>query len=101
MTQAQRAEVGSLVPRAAARTFTLKELARVAAHFTTSSPDASTRLGELMAYAAGATAHTTQDHDDDLADPYGGPLEGYTSMMRQADEAIRAITAALGGRYER
>lgn len=101
MTRAHRGSVIELVPKASGRTFTLKELARLSADLSPTGADARDRLTELVEHAAVAVRQTSRDHDDDLADPYGGPLAGYTAMMREADVASRAIAAALTVRSER
>lgn len=101
MTRAHRGAVLTLVPRAADRTFTLKELARVSTGLRTTSEDPLGRLDELITHATAEIARSTRDHDDDLEDPYGGPLEGYTAMMTGADRAMRVIVEALRGRADR
>lgn len=101
MTQTQRAAVVHAVPKAGARTFTLKELARTAARFTRPGEELRSTLVDLLDQAALEIARSTRDQDDDLQDPYGGPAEGYTTMMREADEAVRVIVAALGAETAR
>ncbi|BBH17082.1 hypothetical protein Back2_13690 [Nocardioides baekrokdamisoli] len=95
MTHTQRATVVQIVPKSGARTFTLKELARTAAHLTPPGDDLRTSLTALLARTALDVGASARDHDDDLDDPYGGPPEGYVRMMSEADLAVGAIVAAL------
>lgn len=94
MTQLQRAEVIRLVPTADARTYTLKELARLVSG-APAPKEGEDRLAVLMDWAH-QRVRSPQDHPDDLDDPYGGPPEGYAAMMREADVAVRTLAKAWG-----
>lgn len=98
-TRAHRAAVVELVPRAAARTFTVRELGRLAAGLALPAGPAPDRL-RALAEAAGARrglvppAHPA---DDDLADPYLGPADGFQAVAGLAEAAVETIAATLAG----
>jgi protein-tyrosine phosphatase len=81
-TREHRAAAVVLQPRAAARTFTLREFARLVgavdpAQLTAADP--VERAGELVRAAAANRGLIPPDapKDDDLADPYQGPEHGF------------------------
>jgi len=85
-----------LEPSVQSRTFTLKELARLAA----ASPR---RPGEEMSAWIGRLGAGQQHrelvgvgHDDafDVADPMGGPLDGYQRAAAEIDDLLRQIVQA-------
>jgi protein-tyrosine phosphatase len=82
-TREHRAAAVVLHPRAASRTFTLREFARLVsavepAQLTAADP--VERARELVRAAAGRRGLIPPDtpRDDDLADPYQGPEHGFT-----------------------
>ena len=82
-TREHRAAAVVLHPRAASRTFTLREFARLVsavepAQLTAADP--VERARELVRAAAGRRGLVPPDtpRDDDLADPYQGPENGFT-----------------------
>jgi protein-tyrosine phosphatase len=82
-TREHRAAAVVLHPRAASRTFTLREFARLVsavepAQLTAADP--VERARELVRAAAGRRGLVPPDtpRDDDLADPYQGPEHGFT-----------------------
>jgi protein-tyrosine phosphatase len=95
MTHEQRAEVLRLVPSAVDRTFTLKEFARTLANHPDDA-DRGDRSRLVARVARRLSGHSPERHDD-LADPYGGPAEGYATMIAEADAAVRVIAERLTG----
>jgi protein-tyrosine phosphatase len=86
-----RVHVIAMDPQAAGKTFTLKELARVA-----SAAPSIRGLDELVAradYAAKVPEDT--DYDDDLDDPYGLDWPAYEKMAAEADAALAVLAPAL------
>src|SRR5437868_1424328 len=75
-----RAAAVSLVPRAAGRTFTLREFDRLLSAVDPAAPD-------LVAAAAGqrGLVRPDQPEDDDITDPYGGPAAGYAPCAELID----------------
>jgi protein-tyrosine phosphatase len=81
-TREHRAAAVVLHPRAAGRTFTLREFARLTAAVDPAqltATDPVERARELVRAAAGRRGLVPPDHpkDDDLADPYQGPEHGF------------------------
>jgi LCP family protein required for cell wall assembly len=99
-SRAERAEVVRLVPGAVRRTFTLRELARVAEHLgPTSLPDGDVaeRLAALVASAAphrGPTAPADLT-DDDVRDPAGRDERTHAASLQQVGEAVDAIVRTV------
>ena len=82
-TREHRAAAVVLHPRAASRTFTLREFARLTAGIDPAqltATDPVERARELVRAAAGRRGLVPPDHprDDDLADPYQGPEHSFT-----------------------
>lgn len=97
-TRTHRAAVSRLDPRAARRTFTIREFGRLAAAVDASllpDGDPIPRLRAAIEEAASHRGLVTPEHpdDDDVPDPYGGPAAGY-------DEAGRLIAAATAPAVE-
>lgn len=86
-----RVRVVAMDPQAVGKTFTLKELARVA------SAAAPIRgLDELLARAAhAAQVPEDSDYDDDIDDPYGLEWSAYETMAAEADAALAVLVPAL------
>lgn len=81
-TREHRAAAVVLHPRAASRTFTLREFARLVAAVEPTelaATDPVERARELVRVAAGRRGLVPPAHprDDDLADPYQGPKHGF------------------------
>jgi low molecular weight protein-tyrosine phosphatase len=97
MAAEHRETVGRLVPGAAARAFTLKELTRLLEARTTAErePRLDARVGE--AAAARATGAPANRFDEDIVDPLGMPLETYRAIAWELDEWITRLIAALYG----
>lgn len=100
-TREHRAAAVVLHPHAAARTYTLRELARLLDRTSVSdltAEDPVARAHELVACAAARRASATRDsrpehpRDDDLSDPYHAPL---SQFARCADLVARALAVPL------
>ena len=86
-----RVQVIAMDSRAAGKTCTLKELARVV---STGPPGRG--LDELVARAAhAARVPEDTDYDDDLGDPFGLDWPAYETMAAEADTALAAVMAAF------
>ena len=76
MTRAQRARIVSLVPSAVRRTFTLRELARLAHGVDRAALPTGTEAARLAALLLLTPAQRglapVEPGDDDVVDPYGG-----------------------------
>lgn len=99
-SRAERAEVVRLVPGAVRRTFTLRELARVAEHLgPTALPDGDVaeRLAALVATAAPHRGPTAPKDlaDDDVRDPAGRDERTRAASLQQVEEAVDAIVRAV------
>jgi protein-tyrosine phosphatase len=102
-TREHRAAVARLDPRAARRTFTIREFGRLAAAVDPAalpSGEPLTRLRAAVEEAAAGRGLVRAEHaaDDDVPDPYGGPAEGYEEsgrLIRAATEpAVDLLVAA-------
>lgn len=106
-TRAQRAEVAELVPRAARRTYTLREFARVlqfvASEDALDTPGTlGTGAGSRMQRAADAASRSrghapppSDPNDDDILDPYRASHAVYDEAGRLIDDAVDAVVTAL------
>jgi protein-tyrosine phosphatase len=103
-TREHRAAAVVLHPRAASRTFTLREFARLVSAVDPAlllSADPVERARELVKAAAGRRGLVPPDtpRDDDLADPYQGPERGFAlcgdlvsaSLQRPLDLIAAAV----------
>ncbi|WP_315095732.1 low molecular weight phosphatase family protein [uncultured Cellulomonas sp.] len=101
LTRRHRSAIVELVPSAVRRTFTLRELARLAGDVdlaTLPGANATTadRLRALVPLAAtrrGLSAHRLVD--DDVVDPYRGDAALYRTSFGQLLPAVEAIVAAV------
>lgn len=103
-TRAQRAEVAELVPRAARRTYTLREFARVLRFLASeAAPDTlGAGAGSRMQRAADAASRSrglapppSDPNDDDILDPYRASHAAYDEAGRLIDDAVDAVVTAL------
>jgi protein-tyrosine phosphatase len=96
-----RAAAVTLVPRAAARSFTVRELDRLlsAVDIRDLPRDAADRARVLVTAAAGQRGLVRPERpgDDDITDPYGGPAAGYAPTARLIDAALQRFVDLLGG----
>lgn len=100
LTRRHRAAVVELVPAAVRRTFTLRELARLAtlvdpAALPGAGATTADRLAALvpLAAAARATAGPVSAVDDDVVDPYRGDGVLYQRSFGQLFPAVQSIVA--------
>ena len=108
LTRGHRASIVDLVPGAVRRTFTLRELARLA---TAVGPDAvsaavraaagspddvAARIRALIPLAAAQRGRVpVAPADDDVVDPYGGGDRLYVTSFAQLRPAVEAIAAVV------
>jgi protein-tyrosine phosphatase len=94
MTRAQLRELATRSPMAFPRLFTLKELARRAQDQPRDADE------DLRAWITrlGAERRTTDllgdDPVDDIEDPIGGPVEGYSAVARELADATSSVVNA-------
>lgn len=100
-TREHRARVLGHEPTALRRTFTLRELARLIDHVDVRwgpESDVAERGDALVAAAAAARGSVrVPPAADDIADPYGAPLDVYRRCRDEIDTAVRRIADALRG----
>jgi protein-tyrosine phosphatase len=96
MAAEHREAVGRLVPAAASRTFTLKELTRL---LETEPTAVLERLEARVGAAADARERGVgpDQFDEDVVDPLGLPLETYRAIAWELDEWTDRLVAALYG----
>jgi protein-tyrosine phosphatase len=101
-TREHRAAAVVLHPRAAARTFTLREFARLAAAVEPQEhADVVERARGVVAAAAarrGQVPPARPAHDDDLEDPYHSPERAYLVTAHLVDAALSPVLDVLTGR---
>jgi len=107
LAREHRAAVVELDPRALGRTFTLRELARLAANLPRTDVEeiraAATPRARLVrlvekAHAARATAavEARDPASDDIEDPIGRPANVYAEVYQQIKQAVATIARVLG-----
>jgi protein-tyrosine phosphatase len=92
-TREHRAAAVTLHPRAAAWTFTLRELDRLltavdGSHLPADPEERARALVGLAARQRGIV-RPDQPEDDDVTDPYGGPATGYPPAARLIEESLQ------------
>jgi protein-tyrosine phosphatase len=97
MTAEHRDEVVAMLPSAAARTFTLKELARLA-----EALPAPTTPADLESRVAAATSLRSRGFegnpfDEDVTDPLGAPLDTYRAIAWEIETYADRMAEALLG----
>jgi protein-tyrosine phosphatase len=123
LTRRHRAAIVDLVPGAVRRTFTLRELARLASSVdpvrlpsasagdagpgasaleagaaSSSGADIAGRLRALLPLAAARRGHqVSASADDDVVDPYRGDAARYERSFHQLLPAVQAIVAIVKG----
>jgi protein-tyrosine phosphatase len=97
MAGEHRDAVTHAVPAAAARTFTLKELVRLAQTLPAAGPSATLgdRVAEAEALRSGG--FDGNPRDEDVADPLGQTQDTYRAIAWELDELIHRLDAALFG----
>lgn len=100
MSQNQRDQVVATVPGTGSKVFTVRELVRLLAH---ARPDKATGTPRERIAAVAAAAHAARPFAEraaeleDVADPYGGPPEGYARMAAQLDRLMLSLADDLFG----
>lgn len=102
-TRQHRADVVARQPRAAGRTFTLREFGRLCAAVEASSlphGDLPERGRALVRAAAGQRGRTRPEspQDDDLADPYGAPPAAFTACAQVVHSSLQRPLDLLAGK---
>jgi protein-tyrosine phosphatase len=92
-TREHRAAVVTLHPEAARRTFTIRELDRLLSVVDRDSlpagdPEARARAVVAAAAAQRGLVKPDKPGDDDVTDPYRGPLEGYQTCATLLHDAL-------------
>jgi protein-tyrosine phosphatase len=99
-TAGHKAQVLELEPRGLRRTFTLRELARLAGHVPAAELPPGTPGARLRALAAAAAdlrgVHPPSTRTaDDIEDPFGGTPQLFRATADEIDAAAAAIIDAL------
>lgn len=97
MSVEHRDEVMAVSPAAGAKTFTLKELTRLAEALPAPDgrTDLPTRIAQADALRRGGFAGNP--HDEDVADPLGMPLDTYRAIAWEIEEYANRMAEALVG----
>lgn len=97
MTAAHRNEVTAMSPSAGPRTFTLKELTRLAEALP--APDGVPDLPARVAQAESLrrSGFTGNPFDEDIADPLGMTLDTYRAIAWEIEEHAERMVEALVG----
>jgi protein-tyrosine phosphatase len=102
LTREHRAAVVTMVPRAASRTVTLREYARLLTGVTRedlgdAGPDPVERFRAITVAAFGRRGFAPPDDpaDDDVPDPFGGAMSGYERAAAMIDRALNVPLALL------
>lgn len=94
MTQEHRSWVAKLAPRTVRRVYTLIELEKVLALLP-----AEQRFGTVRELAMAASRLRARagadDVSRDIADPYGGPAEGYEESFRQVQRSSQQVAMRI------
>lgn len=94
-----RAAAVTLVPRAASRAFTLRELDRLLSAVDPGElpSDPALRPAALVVAAGRQRGLVRPDRpeDDDITDPYGGPAEGYPPTARLIEATLQRLLDLL------
>jgi len=101
-TREHRAAAVVLQPRASARTFTLREFARLSAAVDPAAlpgGDLAERGRALVRLAAAQRGRVRPDapRDDDLADPYRGPASGFAACAALVHSSLAGPLDLLAG----
>lgn len=104
LTREHRGSVVTMVPRAASKTVTLLEYARLLGGVTNddlgyAGPDPVERFRAITAAAFGRRGYVPIDDpsDDDVPDPFGGPMSAYELAAELIDRALEVPLALLAG----
>lgn len=97
MTAEHRGEVIAMVPSAAPRTFTLKELARLAEALPPPEGQVDLEARVAEADALRASGFEGNPLDEDVTDPLGMPLDTYRAIAWEIETYTDRMTDALVG----
>jgi protein-tyrosine phosphatase len=97
MTRDHLRQLAVLEPSAFSRTFTFPELARGVVDLPPSTAPLRERVAVLSA-GRSARALLGERPQDDVADPMGGPVEGYRTLAAELAALVVPIATALAGR---
>jgi len=97
MAAEHREAVVDMVPEAATRTFTLKELVRLLLAAPAIGPAESLRERVAHADEARARGSARDPYEEDIADPLGQPLQAYRGVAWELDELIGRLDVGLFG----
>jgi protein-tyrosine phosphatase len=102
LTREHRSAVVTMLPRAAGRTVTLREYARLLSRVTrgdlaAAGPDLVDRFRAVTAAAFAQRGFVPIKHpsDDDVPDPYGGPMSAYEKAAAMIDQALATPISLL------
>lgn len=90
MTESQRADCRRLLPESTPQAFTLPEAVRLARHAGASLDGG---LECASAWHAARPMAPAPSVREDVADPHGGPLEGYVRLAMELDRYLAWLTA--------
>jgi len=98
-TASHRDRLASLAPEASGRIFTLKEFARLVQRAPDVPPELPPRdrVRWYVSHAHEARDRRTRGRNEDVADPYGGPREGYRTIAAEIERIVAQIATALFG----
>ncbi|MDX1657747.1 MAG: hypothetical protein R3343_02900 [Nitriliruptorales bacterium] len=100
MTESHRSAVNQRAPGSGGKVFTLREFARLAAALKPLEEGRALRdrVRFLVRLAHGARSHVARPAEpEDVADPYGGPDEGYRRMAAEIETLVGEIAPQLFG----
>jgi protein-tyrosine phosphatase len=103
-TREHRAGAARLLPRITGRAFTLREFGRLCEAIDESQLPAGTPVERARAIVAAAAGQRglqyASPQDDDIADPYGGRQQGFTTSLELIESGLapmlRLLTAGQG-----
>jgi protein-tyrosine phosphatase len=97
MSARQRDLVARLAPGVIPRTFTWREFAALAALVDPPDAPLGERIPAVVAQAHRLRPRAPRLPDPDVADPFGGPPEGYDRLARDLEELVAPIAGLLFG----
>lgn len=98
MAAEHRSEVRRLLPEAASRTFTLKELVRLVERLPNGGGAFDLRAAVAGADRLRSSGFGGNAHDEDIADPLGMAYESYRAVAWELDGWCERLAAGLAGR---
>jgi protein-tyrosine phosphatase len=102
-TRDHRAAVVTLHPPASRKTFTIREFDRLLSDVDPATLPTGDRVARAHAVVTAAASQRglvppRKPHDDDVIDPYRGPLSGYVSCAARLHDALQRPLDLLAGR---